>query len=80
MQSSSVTSNSVDSVEMLENVVTPVSVKFAPDASFVATRVTGVRDERQDPTADGRAAERRGRRGERRRRDDGGHAIDGGHA
>ena len=35
LQSSSVTSNSVESVEMLENVVTPVSAKLAPDASFV---------------------------------------------
>ena len=35
LQSSSVTSNSVWSVEMLENVVTPVPAKVAPEASFV---------------------------------------------
>jgi hypothetical protein len=36
LQSSSVTLNSAESVVMLENVVTPVPVNVAPDASFVA--------------------------------------------
>jgi hypothetical protein len=36
LQSSSVTLNSVESVVMLANVVTPVSVNVAPEASFVA--------------------------------------------
>ena len=64
---------------MLENVVTPVPVKVAPEASFVVP-VSLVSDTSvRIPPADGRAAERRRGRRERGRRGDGGDRGHHGH-